>query len=63
MVTILHPIVPEDVIYHRLECGRTVCEAEEHDQRFEKASVRPKGSLPLVLFFDLMCCIPSKHPA
>src|SRR5882724_2928277 len=24
----------EDVIHHCLECGGTVCEAEEHDQRF-----------------------------
>src|SRR5882724_7494421 len=43
----------ENVVHHCLECGGTVCEAEEHDQRFKKASVRPKGGLPLVSFFDL----------
>src|SRR5882724_7079693 len=43
----------EDVIHHHLECGGTVHEAKEHDQRFEKASVCPKGGLPLVSFFDL----------
>ena len=42
----------EDVVHHHLECGRTVREAEEHDQRLEKASVCPKGSLPFVSFFD-----------
>src|SRR5882724_12044105 len=43
----------EDVIHHHLECGRTVCEAKEHDQRLEKASVQPKGGLPFISFFDL----------
>ena len=42
----------ENVVHHRLECGETVREAEEHDQRFEKASVCLKGGLPLVSFFD-----------
>src|SRR5882724_5346400 len=42
----------EDVVHHCLECGRTVREAEEHDQRFEKASVHLKGGLPLISCFD-----------
>src|SRR5882724_5617306 len=42
----------EDVIHHCLECGRTVREAKEHDQRLEKASVHPKGGLPFISFFD-----------
>src|SRR5882724_8530947 len=42
----------EDVVHHHLECGGTVHEAEEHDQRFEKALVHPKGSFPLISFFD-----------
>ena len=43
----------ENVVHHCLECGGTVCEAEEYDQRFEKASVRLKNGLPLISFFDL----------
>ena len=35
----------EDVVHHCLECGRTVHEAEEHDQSFEKASVHLKGGV------------------
>ena len=43
----------EDVIHRRLKCGGTVHEPEEHDQRFEKASVHLKNGLPLISFFDL----------
>src|SRR5882724_8417567 len=43
----------EDDIHHHRECGRTVREAEEHDQRFKKALVCPKGGLPLISFFDM----------
>src|SRR5882724_5666437 len=48
----------ENVVHHRLECGGTVHEAEEHDQRFEKASVCLKSSLLLVSFFDPNVVVP-----
>ena len=42
--------VLEDAVHHRLEGGRTVREAEEHDERFIQATVVPEGSLPFVSF-------------
>jgi len=38
--------VLKDVIHHRLEGGRTVCEAEEHDKGLIQTMVGPEGSLP-----------------
>jgi len=40
--------VPEDVIHHGLEGGRTVSHSKEHYQGFEQASVGSEGCLPLV---------------
>ena len=40
--------VPEDVVYHGLEGGRTVSHSKEHYQGFEQTSVGPEGSLPLI---------------
>jgi len=42
--------VLEDVIHHRLEGGRTVREAEEHDKGLVQATVGPEGSLPFISF-------------
>src|SRR6266511_5025912 len=42
----------EDVVHHRLEGGRAIGETEEHNERFEEASVHSKCSLPLVTFLD-----------
>jgi len=42
--------VLEDVVHHRLEGGRTVREAEEHDKGFIQAAVGPEGGLPFVPF-------------
>ena len=42
----------EDVVHHHLEGSRAVGEAEEHDQGFEKASIRPESSLPLISLSD-----------
>jgi len=42
--------VLKDVIHHRLEGGRTVREAEEHDKGFIQAAVGPEGSLPFIFF-------------
>ena len=42
--------VLEDVVHHRLEGGRTVCEAKEHDKGFVQAAVGPEGGLPFVSF-------------
>ena len=38
----------EKVVHHRLEGGGGICEAEEHDHRFEEAAIRLEHSLPLV---------------
>ena len=38
----------EEVIHHRLKGGGGVCEAKEHDHRFEEATIRLECSLPLV---------------
>ena len=42
----------EDVVHHRLEHRWAVSETKEHDKRFEQASVRLKGHLPLVSILD-----------
>jgi len=42
--------VLEDVVHHRLEGGRTVHEAEEHDKGLVQAAVGPEGGLPFVSF-------------
>ena len=41
----------ENVVHHHLECGGTVREAEEHDQRFEKGlgSSERRPSIHLLL--------------
>ncbi len=44
--------VAEDVVHHPLECGRRVCEPEEHNREFKEASVGAKGGLLLISFFD-----------
>jgi len=43
----------EDVVHHRLEGGRTVCEAEEHDKGLVQAVVGWEGGLPFVSFLYL----------
>ena len=40
--------VPEDVIHHGLEGGRTVSHSKEHYQGFEQALIGSEGYLPLV---------------
>jgi len=40
--------VPEDVIHHGLEGGRTISYSKEHYQGFEQASIGLEGCLPLV---------------
>jgi len=42
--------VLKDVVHHCLEGGRTVREAEEHDEGLIQAAVGPEGSLPFVSF-------------
>src|SRR5712664_3941476 len=42
----------EDVVHHGLESGRTVGEAEEHNQGLKESSVRAESGLPLVTFLD-----------
>jgi hypothetical protein len=37
-----------DVIHHRLEGGRSVAEAEEHNRRFKKSALRGEGSFPSI---------------
>ena len=44
--------VLKDVVHHRLESGRTIGEAEEHDKGFEEASIRSKGGFPLITLLD-----------
>ncbi|GLB41131.1 putative retrotransposable element tf2 155 kda protein type 1-like [Lyophyllum shimeji] len=48
----LHYEVTEDVVHHRLEGGRTVCESEEHDQRFEESVIRSERGLLLISLLD-----------
>jgi len=45
--------VLKDVVHHRLEGGRTVREAEEHDKGLVQAVVGLEGGLPLVSFLYL----------
>jgi len=45
--------VLEDVVHHRLEGGRTVCEAEQHDKGLVQAAVGLEGGLPFVSFLYL----------
>ncbi len=44
--------VREDVVHHRLERRRTVCESEEHHKRLEQSPVRPECGFPLVALLD-----------
>ncbi|KAF8481394.1 hypothetical protein JB92DRAFT_3132870 [Gautieria morchelliformis] len=46
----LHNHISENIVHHGLEGHQAVRKAEEHDPRFEQASVCPEGSLPLVPF-------------
>ena len=48
----------EEVIHHGLEGCRGVCEAEEHDHRFEEAAIRFECSLPLVAIVHADVVIP-----
>ena len=40
--------VPEDVVHHGLEGGRTVSHSKERYQGLEQTSIGPEGCLPLV---------------
>ena len=40
--------VPEDVVHHGLEGGRTIGHFKEHYQGFEQTSIGLEGCLPLV---------------
>ena len=40
--------VPEDVIHHGLEGGRTVGHSKKHYQGFKQTSIGPEGCLPLI---------------
>src|SRR6202453_4027821 len=42
----------QDGIHHRFERGGGIGESEEHDCRFEAASVSSEGSFPFVSLFD-----------
>src|SRR5712664_761404 len=44
--------VLEDVVHHGLESGRTIGEAEEHNQGLKEPSVCAESGLPLVTFLD-----------
>ncbi|KAG6875721.1 hypothetical protein C0993_007798, partial [Termitomyces sp. T159_Od127] len=48
----LHDEVPEDVIHHCLESGRTVDESKEYDEGFKQSTIGPEGSLPLISFLN-----------
>ena len=50
-MTLINEIL-EDVVHHHLEGSQAVGEAKEHNQGFEKASIRLEGSFPLVSLFD-----------
>jgi len=43
----------KNVIYHSLECSRTVSYVEKHHQRFKETIVSAKCSLPLILWLDV----------
>ena len=43
-----HYEVPEDVVHHGLESGRTVSHSKEHYQGFEQASIGSEDRLPLL---------------
>ncbi len=45
--------VMEDVVHYPLECGRRICEPEEHDGGLEQAKVRMECGLFFISFFDL----------
>ncbi len=44
--------VREDVVHHRLERRRTVCESEEHHKRFKQSPVCLERGFPLVALLD-----------
>ena len=45
--------IPKDIIYHNLECDRTVYYAEKHYKRFKKTMVSIKDSLSLINRLDV----------
>src|SRR5215472_12861183 len=40
--------LPENIVHHHLEGGRTVGESKEHDQGLKKTTIHPKGCFPLI---------------
>src|ERR1700722_18175685 len=42
----------EDLVHHRLECGRRVTKAKEHDKGFETTAICDEGRFPLIALFD-----------
>jgi len=56
-----HDKVLKDLIYHCLECRRTVCKAKEHHQWFEQPATHPKCSLPLITFLHSHILVPPSH--
>src|SRR5215471_7504034 len=44
--------LPENIVHHRLEGGRTVGESKEHDQGLKKTMICPKSCFPLVSRFN-----------
>src|SRR5215471_6411135 len=44
--------LPENIIHHCLEGGRTVGESKEHDQGLKKTTICPKSCFPLISRFN-----------
>src|SRR6266403_1107929 len=51
----------EDGIHHHLEGGRGVCEAKEHDCRFEQSFWGKESGFPFVAFFNTDVIIPPSN--
>ncbi|KAF8229522.1 hypothetical protein L208DRAFT_1286079, partial [Tricholoma matsutake] len=57
----LHNEILKNVVHHRLECGRGVCESKKHHQGFEKPMIRVKSGFPFVAPFHVHIVVPTSH--
>src|SRR3979490_739321 len=50
--------VLEDLVHHRLEGRRAVCQSEVHHERFEQTAISSKRRFPFITFFYPHVVIP-----
>ncbi|KAF8230462.1 hypothetical protein L208DRAFT_1281945 [Tricholoma matsutake] len=56
-----HNEILKNIVHHRLECGRGVCESKKHHQGFEKPAIHAKRGFPFVTLFHAHIVVPPLH--